>query len=580
MRKLPLWLGMAVLVIICGISAQVLAVELFPPEEVRPGLRGIGKTVFSGNAIETFDVEVLGIIPQSPPVSSYIMVKVSGEAIERYGGIARGMSGSPVYIQDRLLGAISHTYPYTDHRIGLVTPAVDMFRLFDALPTPEPALPEEVVAVSSPVIVQGMNERNLSYLVEALGLERTQVLPSFAAAASSTGAATFEPGSMVGVQLLRGDFVVATYGTVTHVREDGRFIAMGHPVFHRGAVDFFATAVYVHQTLSNLEVPVKIASLGATVGKVAQDRAAGVGGVLGTAVGYVPISITVTDTERGVRQSYYVEAVKDEQFLAPLIIGSAYQSIDAALDRIGDGTAYVRVEFVSQDFGQRMIRENLFYSDSDIAVWCLVDLLSGLELLLGNNLQAVDLQQVKIEVEVSRERKTATIERATPSTSHVRAGDSVDVEVLIRPFRGQVETRTLRLQIPADTAAGLLTVTVRSGAEGYYYTKPPVHTSILEPSEEEDAEEPMRTFISDADTLDDLIEEYMDRERNNELVAEFYPFRENQVEDEAAEDGEEEEAFDPLSYYPWAEPMDPVMARLSTQFVLDGMATFDLNIYH
>ena len=67
MRKLPLWLGMAVLVIICGISAQVLAVELFPPEEVRPGLRGIGKTVFSGNAIETFDVEVLGIIPQSPP---------------------------------------------------------------------------------------------------------------------------------------------------------------------------------------------------------------------------------------------------------------------------------------------------------------------------------------------------------------------------------------------------------------------------------------------------------------------------------------------------------------------------------
>ncbi|MGB4637848.1 MAG: SpoIVB peptidase S55 domain-containing protein, partial [Limnochordia bacterium] len=97
MRKLPLWLGMAVLVIICGISAQVLAVELFPPEEVRPGLRGIGKTVFSGNAIETFDVEVLGIIPQSPPVSSYIMVKVSGEAIERYGGIARGMSGSPVY---------------------------------------------------------------------------------------------------------------------------------------------------------------------------------------------------------------------------------------------------------------------------------------------------------------------------------------------------------------------------------------------------------------------------------------------------------------------------------------------------
>lgn len=105
-------------------------------------------------------------------------------------------------------------------------------------------------------------------------------------------------------------------------------------------------------------------------------------------------------------------------------------------------------------------------------MWCLVDLLSGLELLMGNNLQAVDLQQVKIEVEVSKERKTATIEKATPSHAHVKAGESVDVEVLIRPYRGQPETRTLRLQIPPDTAEGLLTVTVRSGAESYFATKP------------------------------------------------------------------------------------------------------------
>ena len=295
---------------------------------------------------------------------------------------------------------------------------------------------------------------------------------------------------------------------------------------------------------------------------------------------YVPITISVTDMERGVRRDFYVESIKDEQLISSLVISSAYQAIDAALDRVGDGTAYVRLEFVSKDFTQRMIRENLFYSDSDIAVWCLVDLLSGLELLMGNNLQAVDLQQVKIEVEVSKERKTATIEKATPSHAHVKAGESVDVEVLIRPYRGQPETRTLRLQIPPDTAEGLLTVTVRSGAESYFATKPPVHTSILDAETQED-EEPMRAFISDADTLDDLIEEYMDGERNNELVAEFYPFLENHVEqEEEGSEEDEEETLDSLGYYAWAEPVEPVVVRLSTQFVLDGLATFDLSIYH
>ncbi|NLL09177.1 MAG: hypothetical protein GX266_09245, partial [Firmicutes bacterium] len=192
MRKLPLWYGIAILVIILGVSGQVLAVELFPPEEVRPGLRGTAKTVISGNTIETFDVEVLGLVPQSPPLSSLIMVKVSGDVIERSGGIARGMSGSPVYIQDRLLGAISYTYAYSDHRIGLVTPAVDMFKIFDEMPAPEPVLPEDVIAVASPLVIQGMNERNLDYLLGALGVERVQVMPSIAAS-TSLGPAAFEP---------------------------------------------------------------------------------------------------------------------------------------------------------------------------------------------------------------------------------------------------------------------------------------------------------------------------------------------------------------------------------------------------
>ena len=590
MRKLPIQISTILLVVLlCGLVSAVNAQELFLPEEVRPGLRGIAKTVISGNSIETFDVEILGLVPQSPPLSNLIMVRVSGDVIERSGGIAQGMSGSPVYVQDRLLGAISYTYAHTDHRIGLVTPAADMFKLYDQISLPEPVLPPGTTALRSPLLIEGLNERNARFLSESLGLERIQTLPPVTSN-SSYGPISLEPGSMIGVQLLRGDFQVASFGTVTHVKEDGRFLAFGHPFTHRGNVDFFASAAYVHHTLPSLELPFKIVSLGSTIGKIEQDRAVGLGGSLGGQPEYVSVNIQVRDRDRDIRRTFSVEAVKEPSILVPLVISSAYQSVDATLDRLGAGTSFVRLEFTAKDFSQRMIRENLFYSDSDIAVWSLTDLLSGLELLVNNNLQEVDLQEVRIEMEINQGRKTATIEKAVPSTFYAKAGEFVDVDVTIRPYRGATETRTIRIEVPQDIAPGLLTVTVRGGGTGYYVEKPPVHTSILEMEEGDD--EPVRQIISGAESLDALITEYMDRERNNEIVAEFYPFLENSRQDEEGEleqerlgenqedvDAEEEVPAAP-AYYSWAEgPSEATKIRLATQFVIDGMATFDLNIY-
>ncbi|HHT89426.1 MAG: SpoIVB peptidase S55 domain-containing protein [Bacillota bacterium] len=596
MGKLPLRLGSIVLLGFLLLSAGTVGAQgLFLPEEVRPGLRGVAKTVIAGNTIETFDVEVIGLVPQSPPLDNLIMVRVSGDVVERSGGIAQGMSGTPVYIQDRLLGAIAYTYANTDHRIGLVTPAVDMFKIYDQLTIPAPILPPGATAVRSPLVVQGLNDRNTRLLVQALGEERVQVVPAFASSYVS-GPVLLEPGSMIGVQLLRGDFQVASFGTVTAVKEDGRFLAFGHPFTHRGAVDFFASAAYVHYTLPSREMPFKIVSLGSTIGRIEQDRAVGLGGTLGNPVDYVSVSMRIRDRDRDLSQTFHVDVVKEPSIMVPLVISSAYQSVDATLDRLGAGTSFVRLEFTAKDFTQRMIRENLFYSDSDIAVWSLTDLLSGLELLVNNNLQDVDLQEVRIEVEVAQERKTATIEKAVPSTFYVQAGEYVDVEVTIRPYRGPSETRTLRIEIPPDVAAGLLTVTVRGGGADYFVEKPPVHTSVLDMDEEDD--EPIRAIISGAESLDALITEYMDRERNNEIVAEFYPFLENRLQEEDGEDledaeaeqveqqkegeqGKPEEYPSPLGYFSWAEaPSDASKVRLSTQFVIDGMATFDLNIYH
>ncbi|NLJ80944.1 MAG: hypothetical protein GX335_07965 [Firmicutes bacterium] len=259
--------------------------------------------------------------------------------------------------------------------------------------------------------------------------------------------------------------------------------------------------------------------------------------------------------------------------MIPLVISSAYQSVDATLDRVGEGTSYVRLEFRTGNLGQRLIRDNLFYSDSDIAVWSLTDLLDGLELLVSNNLQKVDLQQVEIRLEITGERKTATIEKASPNVFTAAAGDSVDVEVLIRPYRAHTETRILRIDIPDNISPGPMTVTLRGGGEGYYLTKPPVHTTIL--SELEEEEEPSRALISGAESLDALIEDFMNREKNNEIVAEFYPF----IENYSAEENDEDPDPDNYLGYGWSEGVgEPKKVRLSTQFVIDGTASFDINV--
>ncbi len=578
MRRLRFPVYVVILMILTS-SMMVSAMEIFPLEDVQPGLVGIGKTVIRGTQIEDFTVEVLGTIPQSPPINNLIMVRVSGDVIEQTGGIAQGMSGSPVYIDGKLLGAIGYGYSYTDHRIGLVTPADAMFTIYDRLPqTEDLKLPEEIAPLQTPVVTTGLNSRALKYLEDALAPFQIKTVPGISGASGNGGTIQFQPGSTVAVQLLRGDFEVASFGTVTHVQDDGRFIAFGHPFTHKGDVSFFASTADVHYTMPNLDFPYKIVSVGSAVGGVFQDRAVGIGGVLGQSPNYVPITITVRNGDENISHQYYVEAAAEASLMAPLVISSAYQGIDAALDRVGAGTSYVRLEFETASLSQRMIRENVFYSDSDIAVWSLTDLLDGLELLNNNNLQDVDLDHIQIDVEIVEERRTATIEKATPRVFRAAPGESVEVEVTIRPYRSELEKRILRIDIPADTAPGLMTVTVRSGGASYYISKPPVHTTFSSEIQEDD-EEPSRTVITGAESLDKLVEQYIDREKNNEIVAEFYPFLDSYGGVEQFDDEEENGSSQVIPAFGWSNGTSEAQrARLTTQYVMEGMASFDVEI--
>lgn len=570
-------------------SAGCYAIEIFPLGDVVPGLMGIGKTVVAGQDIEEFDVEVLGIVPQTPPTPDLILVRLSGEVIDRTGGIASGMSGSPVYIDGALLGAVSYGYSLADHRIAMLTPAQAMLDLMDRLPYAEAGnevyrdVSEEMVAMKSPVVVSGIGGRALNYLRESLPQLHFADVPALAHRVD-VEPGRLEPGSAFAVQLMRGDFQAASFGTVTHVDEDGRFVGFGHPFTHLGSVEFFAADAYVHYTMPSIDFPYKILSVGEPIGGVFEDRAAGVAGRLGQEPQYVPVKIIIHDKDHDLQRTYNVQVITEPSLMIPLILSSAYQGVDATLDRVGAGTAYVRLQFDSPDIPYPMIRENLYYSDSDIAVWSLIDLNYGLELLANNSLQEIELSQITVVIELAEERQTASIEKAVPRLSTVVPGDSLEVEVTIRPYRQEPETRILRIDIPEDTMPGLLTVTVRSGAEGYYVSKPPVHVSLA--TEYDDDEEVPHTVATGAESLDKLITDFMDREKNNEIVAEFYPFIDSftssarTLADEIGEEdsGEVEETLS-IPAFRWNDTTTEMQSvRLSTQYVMEGMASFDIEV--
>lgn len=588
--------------------------EFFPLERVEPGMRGYARTVVQGTNIETFDVEVLGVLPDAVSSGDLILIRASGEVIERTGGIASGMSGSPVYLQDKLVGAIGYGFAMADHTIGLVTPIQDMYKVLERIPESERRFPEgkqkplvlnidEItvgttvargIAIApdyetaaawaeelgdhvlvaaparTPLMVSGLSARSLQRLKESLA--NYDVFPVQAGGAPpDVGSVQFEPGSGIGVQLARGDVNITGIGTVTHV-DDAGFLAFGHPFFNMGSVDFIATTAYIHHTVNSLDFPFKLGAPLEPVGRILQDRGAAIAGTLASYADTLPIQINVFDRDANRRQSFRVDVVRSEELLTAIAGVVSLEALDRALDRLGSGTSRVIMQIAGDGLPKRIVRDNMYYSHSDIAATSLIEFLIGLEAVVSNEFEKVRLTNIRLDVEVEEERWTARIVQAVPQQREVYPGESVDVEVTLRPFRGPVETKVIRLDIPHDVHPGEVSVAVRSGGFGYFRVPSDyVPTGVEEPVEEEGEgyeEVPPSAYTS----LEGLLDLFMNREKNNEVVVEFFPYYYFGEYETNGGDGND------FSYYGRTGFSRPVQASLTTRYVIQGSDTFTLRI--
>ena len=532
-----------------GILAVVLAAPGLPAvagpawmrvAEVRPGMRGTARTVVQGTGVESFDVQILEVVPGAGPAGDLILVRVSGPLIARTGGIAAGMSGSPVYVNGRLVGAIGFGWAFADHSLGLVTPIETMLGALPparserrALSTPvqvghrrldrvaivstltealaaEAAAPNvaAMLPLTRPLLLSGISSRVADLLGAELG--PFGVTPVLSAAGGSTNVRPeLVPGSAIGVQLIRGDLNAVAIGTLTY-RDGDTILAFGHPFLNRGKTRYLLTAASIQGVVPSTSFPFKIGSAGSPLGIISEDRRAGIGGRIGILPPMVGVRTRVTDEDRGRTVTMTTQVLRDPQLGPLLTLVSALEAVDRALDRVGEGTARVRITMRARGLDAPLVRENVFYHPRDVGTAAMLELPEALRLLFANEFVQTGPVDVTIDVDVQQRQQTAAVIEGEVDRPRVRRGENATVRVTLRPFQGPPAVRVIELAVPEGFPAGPATILIRAGG------RPMPEQGLPALLTQEPVETP-------ATSVAEQLSAFSERDRNTDLVVELVP---------------------------------------------------------
>ncbi len=489
-------------------------------DEIKIGMVGIGKTIVAGDIIEEFAVEVLGVIDQSGTLSDFIVVQVSGDVIGRTGGIAQGMSGSPVYIDGKLIGALSRAANWSKAitPIGLVTPIEPMLNVLDsasaatimAAPAPSAILadvgfvqmpgqpndnlvanfPDVIFSypVSSPLITTGLSGRSLDILMSGLPTHGTSaklvtdilgsgiqpeirglsslgltLLPLAGSGASApTDPSALIAGGSVGVALATGDMSAGSLGTITY-RDGDTLIGYGHPFINNGSSQFPLTSVSIISTMKSFEASFKLGTLGDPLGTILEDRSAAIGGRLGPVADLIDLSLSVEDTDSHVQQDYAIGLIKEPQLVPDLLLSMGYQAIDTTLDRVGQGTVEVTYNIQGDNMPFPLERRDVFFSSSDIAVYAPWQLASMVAFLEYNSFDDPQITSISASIEITEEIRGIQINGLTVDRPYYSPGDMVNYEVRLQTFQGEERVEHGSLQIPTDLLSDVIVIRAYGG---------------------------------------------------------------------------------------------------------------------
>ena len=479
------------------------AVGIFPVKDLRPGMKATGYSVFLGEQVEAFPVEIVGVMKNAWGPRQDVILARLGDKMKSIG-VASGMSGSPVYIGGKLLGAISlRVGIFTNEPIAGITPAELMMEISELdqsrgpAPGPKVSLSADFQAllgtpasagapgpelfltpIDTPLVFSGFHEAALRQFADVFrqmgvtpvqggagGGARTQQGGAGGGARTQQGGArpakrqALAPGSAVAGVLLTGDLSIAGTGTVTY--NDGRrVLAFGHPLFNLGRMAMPMAAAEVITVLGSPLAPFKITNTGEIVGTLRQDRHSGLLGVLDERPPMVPVEATV----RAGRQThtYHFEVFQHPRY-TPTILSLALLNALMGVNEYGDDAMY-KVRGAIRLRGLPEVRlENVFASPEGPAavpnpltpsLW-IADRFSR---IFNNPFEPVEVSSVSIELEIVAERRTAVIEQVWPDRIEVRPGETLNLRVALRPYRGDRLFKDVAVKIPPNAARGDLRI--------------------------------------------------------------------------------------------------------------------------
>lgn len=496
-------------------GAADAAPPIMPVAQVQVGAHGIARTVISGTRIEEFGVEVLGIMKNKGAVGDLILVRTYGDVVDRAGGVAQGMSGSPVFIDGRLIGAIGFGWSLTDQKTAMVTPIQDMLKLLELapakMPDKEPETVPEKEKLATPLMAAGFGANALSYLQMKLKPLNLNPVP-VGDPPSGIIYGELEPGSAVGVQLVRGDASLGALGTVTYVDGD-RVLAFGHPFLKRGPAAFLMTNAYIFTTIRGIETSFKVGSTGDAIGTIHQDRGAGIAGEMNRYPGIVPMRMNVRSADTAEVKEMAVQMVQDEEIVPILATASLLNAVEKAIDRTGSGTARISFEVSARGMpGETFKRENMFYSPENVAEASLAEFYEFIAFLSSNPHRPVTIMDIKTDISVSQERRTARILSARPLQLAAKPGEVIDIEVKLKPYRAEPITRNVSFTVPKDQTPGVMNLSVRGG--GFFSLAALLKKLGAEGDIPKPTRKPPKSF-------EEMMKEFSDRDRNHDIVVEL-----------------------------------------------------------
>ncbi len=483
--------------------------RLFPLEDLRPGMKGTAKTVFSGTEPQEFGVEILGVLPGFPgPRQSAIIARLTGSNVEKTGVFA-GMSGSPVFIDNRLVGAIAFSFPFSKEPIAGITPIKQMIDIFEkggstnrtqpkepravsfaqlastewkpTLPKPSigatsfmapvsegsmltPLIGQQMIPIATPLVFGGISQETLSMF--APQLIASGLLPVSGAGGSAgitpmakANEKTLTPGTSVSVQLVRGDYSIAASGTVT-LRDSDNIYAFGHPFLSLGASDMPMSETAVVTVIPNVNNSFKLSVPGSMMGSISQDRSAGVFGALGQAPKMIPVKINLhTSRERSETFTY---EVANDTFLTPLLLNiTIFNTITSSERALGEST--ITIKGAINVKGHEPIEVDRRFSASNSPLQAAGSVASPIGSLMGSGFDDVQIEGVTLDISSTDTKYAGTLERIALSKTEARRGEKIEIHAYVRTESGKQFVQRIPVQIPDDATPGQLLVFVGDG---------------------------------------------------------------------------------------------------------------------